>query len=179
MSDPAEPIVLDLRTLPEQCELLPSTCASMAAAASVTLERLHGGRDRDRCRVVERDGSIVRVEVTKQTRDTYDDPEEATEEGADAIAILVARHVLDRIVFRRLPKKTGADYRMRRSSEPDQDNYERLECSGIGEGKDSAQARLKEKLAQLASYSAHRSGHAVVTRFGREPVEIVIGKHPR
>lgn len=174
-------VTLDLGSLPDQCELLADTCRSIAAAACVRLAQLRGERDADPVRVagdgLDRTGTIARMPVDEKAHATYADPEEATEEGAEAIAILVARQLLDRIVFRRLPKRTGADYRMRAVQSTGGDDYERLECSGIGDGDESGPARLREKLTQLASHQAHRPGHAVVTRFGREPVEVHIGRH--
>ena len=180
----AEPLTLDLRSLPDRCELLPSTSRSIAAAASVRLEQLHGERVDDPMALqsddLRRTGQIIRLPIQQDARNTYDDPEEATEEGAEAIAILVARDLLDRVVFRRLPKHTGADYRMRAATAAaDGDEYERLECSGIGDGRDSASTRLREKLSQMAAHDAGRPGHAIVTRFGREPVEILVARYPR
>jgi hypothetical protein len=83
--------------------------------------------------------------------------------------------VLDRIVFRRLPKGTGADYLMRDPQTEGGDNYERLECSGIAEGRESTISRLTSKLEQLARFRAHGPGTAIVTNFREEPVEIRFG----
>jgi hypothetical protein len=122
---------------------------------------------------------IERVPVDARARDTYADPEEAAEEGAEGIAMLLARRVLNRIVFRRLPKATGADYLMREPQSHDVDGYERLECSGIGFGQESATARLRSKLEQLARYPAQPPGRAVVTHFRMAPVEIRVGSFRR
>ena len=86
------PIVLDLRTLPEQCELFRQMAETLAAGASVVLERLQGTGEHDAARV-HRGGEalpavIIRVPVDDAARRSYDDAEEATEEGAEAIAIL-------------------------------------------------------------------------------------------
>lgn len=172
------PATLDLRRIEHECDILPDTARSLAAAASVTLERKHGRREEDPATV--RDGSsshdvrIQRVAVTAQARDTYGDHDEATEEGAEAIAYLVASHVLDRVVFSRLPKKTGADWKMRRRSERNTDVYERLECSGIASDGESMASRLREKVDRFDKYPGPR-GCAIVTHFGERPVQIVIG----
>jgi hypothetical protein len=149
----------------------------------VVLARHQGPRERD-VAVIQRgeasqDAEILRTPIDGRTRDTYADPQEATEEGAEGVAISTARRALHRIVFRRLPKGTGADYLMRDPESKDDDAYERLECSGIADGQESATARLRSKLAQLARFPTQPSGHAVVTHFRMHPVEIHVGSHRR
>jgi len=79
--------------------------------------------------------------------------------------------------LRELPSATELDPRvaevLARDARVDGgDLYERLECSGIGEGQESADARLRSKIAQLARYPKGQSGYAVVTSFRPKPVEI-------
>ncbi len=183
MSDPAEPIVLDLRTLPEHCELLRSVAEALAAAATVVLERLQGPGERDLALVrnaeVQREGVVVRTAIDDAARATYDDPQEATEEGAEAVAILVAKRLLDRVVYRRLPKETGADYMMRDPRFDGRDHVERLECSGIGDGRDATARRLEQKIEQLGRYPDEPPGQAIVTNFRTTPIEILVGGYPR
>lgn len=107
-------------------------------------------------------------------RRTYADPQEATEKGAEAVAIVAARCLLDRVVFRRLPKATGADYLMRplAAADANTDSYARLECSGIADGQETAAGRLRDKIAQLARYPDGGAGRAIVTRFCSSPVDI-------
>jgi len=88
----------------------------------------------------------------------------------------VAREILGRIVFRRLPKGTGADYLMREDGEPNGDRYERLEVSGIGDGHETASARLSAKIDQLRRHDGP-SGVAIVTRFTERPREVQVGGH--
>jgi hypothetical protein len=165
--------------LPGEVELSRPVSEALALAASVVLERVHGERTRDAAKVHEdevgRSAHIQRVPIDDRARDTYADPQEATEEGAEGIAIAVARRMLDRIVFRRLPKGTGADYFMRDPRSNGGDTYERLECSGISDGQESAVTRLRSKIEQLARYPGHSSGRAVVTHFRMKPVEIRVG----
>lgn len=173
-------IVLDLRRLPDETELCRPVSEAIALAASVVLDRLHGGRASYPAEL-QGQGEIVQAElrplpVDDRARNSYADPQEATEEGGEGVAVLLSRRVLDRIVFRRLPKGTGADYLMRNPGSVGGDAYERLECSAIGEGQEATAARLREKLAQLARFPTHPSGWAVATRFRAEPVEIHFGR---
>jgi hypothetical protein len=174
-----DPVALSLPHLPGEVELSRPVSEALALAASVVLDQLHGRRDRDAAVIHGDDASraaeIRRVAVDDRARDTYTDPQEATEEGAEGIAVVMARRVLNRIVFRRLPKGTGADYLMRDPRSKDADAYERLECSGIADGQESATARLRGKLAQLARFPKHPPGWAVITNFRMEPVEIRFG----
>lgn len=94
------------------------------------------------------------------------------------MGILVTRRVLDRVVFRRLPKGTGADYLMREAEAAEGDSYERLECSGMGEGQESASMRLRTKIRQLAQFPGNPSGFAIVTDFRTTPVDIRYGGWP-
>lgn len=177
-------ITFDLQRLPADTELSRPVAEAIGLAASVVLERLHGARLDDPA--VVHGGSdggraalIARLPLDDRARSSYADPQEATEEGGEGVGVVTARHVLDRIVFRRLPKGTGADYLMRDPGAPDGDAYERLECSGIGDGKESAEARLRSKLQQLARAPDQPPGYAVVTDFGVEPVEIRYGRWDR
>ena len=178
------PLTLDLADLPDAVELSRPFSEALALAASVVLDRLYGQRERHPAEIHGDDthwvAEIRRIPVDDRARATYADPQEATEEGAEGIALITARRALDRIVFRRLPKGTGADYLMRdpRSKDGD-DAYERLECSGIADGQESATARLRSKIAQLARFPDHPAGRAVVTSFRVEPVEIRFGSFAR
>jgi hypothetical protein len=173
------PIVLSLPDLPSEVELSRSVAEALAIAASVVLDQHQGQGDLDAATVDDGEGlkaaQIRRVGVDDRARDTYADAQEATEEGAEAIALRVAKHTLGRVVFRRLPKGTGADYLMRDPCARSADAYERLECSGIAEGTESASARLRSKLAQLARFPDHPPGRAVVTHFRTKPVDIRVG----
>lgn len=175
-------VILDLAALPAETELSRSVAAALGLAASVVLDRIAAGRERDPALIVgggtSRPAELRRVGVDDAARATYADHQEATEEGAEGVGMLVARRVLDRIVFRRLPKGTGADYLMRDPRAEDDDVYERLECSGIAEGQESAAARLRTKIRQLAQFPAQPPGVAVVTSFRAEPVDIQYGGWP-
>jgi hypothetical protein len=176
MSTTSGTILLSLPRLRAEAELSRPVAEALALAASVVLERLHGPGERDAALVHEDDASraaeIERVPVDERDHATYGDMQEATEEGAEGIAISVAQRVLGRVVFRRLPKRTGADYLMRDPRSTEADGYERLECSGIAEGQETATSRLRSKLDQLARFPTYGSGRAVVTHFRMQPIEI-------
>jgi len=173
------PVLLSLPGLHAEVELSRPFSEALALAASVVLEHLHGPRERDDAVIHGNDASrsaeIERVPLDERAHATYADPQEATEEGAEGIAILLARQIFGRIVFQRLPKGTGADYKMRDPHSKDIDAYERLECSGIAEGQETAASRLRSKLDQLARFPDHPRGLAVVTHFRKQPVEIRFG----
>lgn len=179
MMELEHPIILDLSTLPSDVELVRPVAEALALAASVVLDRLHGAREADPAEVhgseQPQSAKIRRAPVDASARESYGDPQEATEEGGEAIGVLVARRVLDRIVFSRLPKGTGADYRMRDPNIEQGDLYERLECSAIADGPESTTTRLRRKLAQLARFPG-QPGTAVVTNFRTQPVDIRFGR---
>jgi hypothetical protein len=123
------------------------------------------------------------VAVDDTTRAAWNDAEEATEWAAVGVAISVARRVLGRDVFLRLPKGTGADFLMRDPANDPADGlaerYERLECSGIGDGKESSATRLRKKDRQLERARHELPGVAIVTTFRADPVHIEVGSPRR
>lgn len=183
MPAPTVPVALSLPDLPAEVELSRQFSETLALAASIMLEHAHGVGERDVAIIHGDDSSleaeIHRVPVDDRARASYADLQEATEEGAEGVALIVARRILNRIVFQRLPKGTGADYLMRDPEAKHGDAYERLECSGIAGGQESATSRLRSKVDQLARFPSHPSGRAVVTHFRKAPVEIRIGRFPR
>lgn len=180
---PVEAILLDLSRLPTETELTPVVAEYLAEAGSAVLHSQLPETNEVPARIEgegrELAGRIRRRRVTDGVLASWGDPLEATEQGAAGVAALTARRVLGRIVFRRLPTGTGADYLMRPSDGAEGDDYERLECSGIAAGRQSALNRLEEKLRQLGRASDRRNGYAIVTDFGKNPVEIRYARWPR
>lgn len=173
---------VELERLQELTALSVDVVRALSLAASVMMDRT-GRAVAERSADVEVEGArhtmtVVAREVSATDRLSYADVQEATEEGAEALAIATAAVVLDRRVFRRLPKATGADYLMhpRETDSDASDHYERLECSGVGEGKERARARLEEKLRQLRRYPEQPPGWAVVTDFRPETLVILAAK---
>lgn len=155
-------IVLDLGAIDDATELEPPYAEVRAIAATVLLERNHGPRESDPTALHHEDhcrsAQLIRRAVTPRADLTYDEPIQATEEAAEAVAFLVARRVLNRIAYARCRTRTGADYRLRRPGAADSDSYERLEVSGIGGGTERAASRLREKLTRLAEYPRGTAG---------------------
>lgn len=179
MSDRSSPLDLDLGTLSEIPGASARVTADLALAASVVLERLHRARQADPATIqhrrVQHHASIRRVAVEERDRAWKADPLKATEQGGEAMAVLTAYRLLNRVVVRRLQTDTGADYLVRPIGEVGDDSLERLECSGIGDGKETTAHRLRSKLEQLGKFPDEPPGHAIVTNFGTAPVEIYIG----
>lgn len=176
------PLALDLADLPKHGELSRSILEALALAASVCLERCHGTRAQDPAEILGSGknwkANIRRAPLDAQAHATYGDPQEATEHGAVGVAVLVVSRVLDKVVFRRLPKRTGADYLVRDARGPAGDDYERLECSGISSGDESTQTRLARKLGQLARFPEQPKGIAMVTNFRSNPVAVHFDRWP-
>ena len=180
-SSAAAPAILDLGLLHQEADLCREVVDVLALAASVTLERVRGEGSKDSAVVLidtepESRFEIHRLSLTGTRRDSLGDPQEATEWGAAGIAVGLVNRVLRRRVFSRLPKGTGADYLMRIADAPDDDTFERLEVSGIADGRETASERLREKVRQLASHPCDGAGWAVVTRFHTETNVEVVGK---
>lgn len=175
------PFDLDLRELPKDVELCPPIAEMAALAASMTLDRFHGQGPPYAAKIIQKrpvSAGIQAVGVNELVRASFGDAQEATELGAVAIALSVARRVFGRVVFARLPKRTGADYLMRAPGASG-DDYERLECSGIGDGSETGRQRLGEKVRQLARYPTRPPGYAIVTHFRARPVEVHVATWPR
>jgi len=177
---PAKPRVLDLTLLPACVSLSRPVVEAVALAASVCLQSKHKARKRYKAALHQgarqEAAEIVPTPVTPIDEETYNDVQEATEEGAEAIALSAAYVALDRVAFRRPPKGTGADYLLHPVDAPDGDRYERLECSGLGEGDERADTRLREKVRQLARFPDGPPGWAAVTDFRDLPIALHLGR---
>ena len=107
-------------------------------------------------------------------RRTYDDPEEATEEGACGVAILRARALTGLSVVRRARRGTGFDYYL--GTEDALDFQARLEVSGVRQGTEAqVEARLRQKRAQIERFDGEFGtlvAYAIVVEFG-EPKAVV------
>ena len=112
--------------------------------------------------------------VSAQALKTWADPQEATEYGATAIAVLLVKKEAGYAVIERSVKGTGIDYWLGHEAEgPPFQNKARLEVSGIlntegsGRSVESAVAkRVREKLKQTQSSSGSLPAYVVVIEFG-------------
>lgn len=108
-------------------------------------------------------------EVTDQMLRTWNDETETTEQAAYAIAILLARLLLNLTVIERSRKGTGFDYWLGEEVSPDSGIFQRktrLEVSGIrhGAARDIA-TRLSTKLKQVRRVSEASPVYVIVVEF--------------
>lgn len=172
------PLDLNLAQLGSTADLSAAQLACFGEAASSVLEETQGMEPPHAAQVKVHSKSIDAllrpVALDEKARRGLEDRDEATEWGAVAVALMVVDGVLNRRVFARLPKGTGADYRMREVGSTGSDSYERLECSGIRQGDESTRARLRTKVRQLSTFPSGGPGYAVVVNFREKPVEIAV-----
>ena len=132
--------------------------------------------------------------VTSQSRRTRADPQEATEDGAAGIAILLAIREIGLTIVLRSRKTTGIDYWLGDDDSSNVSSTEktvtadlqalleddalivkgRMEVSGILQGSDSAiGVRTKQKLSQTGrSASSALPAYVIVVEFGRPTAEV-------
>ena len=110
-------------------------------------------------------------QVTDQARRTWNDDEEATEDGAAGIAVLLASREIGYTVVLRSRKGTGFDYWL---GDDALDFKARMEVSGIRNGNDGqVKTRVKQKLRQMnRSDDQELPAYAIVVEFGRPLAEI-------
>lgn len=117
--------------------------------------------------------------VTDQAIRAWADLQEATEYGATAIAVLLAKRELGFEVIERSAKGTGIDYWLGHEVDgPPFQRKARLEISGIlkadgsdGEVARTISARVREKLNQTQPSSGSLTAYVIVLEFGRPLAE--------
>ncbi len=112
--------------------------------------------------------------IAAQAQLSWNDPDYATEKGAEGIAILVARAEFGYSIIRQSWKGTGFDYWMGEASVEGFVDKAGLEISGIRNGDDRAiRARVREKLRQVGRSSNSRlRTYVIVVEFGRPIAEV-------
>ena len=113
-------------------------------------------------------------QVTAQARRTWNDDEEATEDGAAGIAVLLASREIGYAVVLRSRKGTGFDYWLGDDVDDVLDFRARMEVSGIRNGNDGqVKTRVKQKLRQMnRSNDQKLPAYAIVVEFGRPLAEV-------
>ena len=165
------PEEVDLGRLSEVVEMSRQVVEALALAASVVIDQVHGVSEIElELENTSRRFLVRAVEVNERARETYSDPDEATEEAAEAMGIALAPRIFERVVFRRLPKGTGADYLMRAPGSTDEASFERLECSGMARGTAPATDRLNAKREQVTRGVSSFPGRVMVTDFRTRPL---------
>jgi hypothetical protein len=109
-------------------------------------------------------------QLTEQHYRTYADIQEATEQGAYGVAILVVREAAGKTVLERAAKGGGFDFWIgdEEDSELPFQGLARLEVSGILEGDDSKiQARTKQKQSQVARSDGRTPALIAIVEFSR------------
>lgn len=118
--------------------------------------------------------------VDDQQRRCYADMQETTEWGACAVAILMIKEAMGKVVIERSKKGTGFDYWIS-DSDKDWDTLPfegaaRLEVSGILNGtKTQIDSRIKQKKNQIKPTDHLASGFVAVVEFG-SPIACVENK---
>ncbi len=176
--------------------------AGLAQAAAVCLEEQghkQGASLIVRGNVHNGDCPLAWPPVTTQAQRTWNDDDEATEDGSAGIATLLANQVIGQQVILRSRKSTpqeptGFDYwlgddDMANMSDAERSTTEslagiltdpnlvarsRMEVSGIRNGDDrTVQARIRRKLRQIGpSDPTGLPGYAIVVEFGRPLAEV-------
>lgn len=174
-------VTLDLKTLSLGMRpgLTPARGASLAEAAAVCLQdQQHQPvatiTVQYRNYKVESDTyRLDWLEADEDTNNCWANEDEATEDGASGIALLLIREITGLTVLRRARRGTGFDYWFG-SSEAEgmlfQDST-RMEVSGIRNGKRPLSDRLYKKLRQLQTSHRDLPGFAVVVEFGEPRIE--------
>lgn len=169
--------LMDLATEPGLPALDIHLGRAFADAAGVCLENREHGRGvvLHVYGVEERQFCLNWPETTDQVRRTHNDLQDATENGACGVAIVVARKVTGLAVIERSRKGTGFDYWLGKDVDTLFQNKSLLEVSGILNG-DEAQIkdRLKQKKKQLGRSDATRlPAFACVVEFGKPQAHLV------
>ena len=129
----------------------PAVGASLAEAGGVCLES-QGHTQGVRLTVqgyCDKSYALVWPCITKQSRRSWNDPENATEHGAVGVAVLIAKKEIGYEIIQQSRKGRGFDYWMGMASDEGFVYKAGLEISGIREGDNSIiKARVRQKLQQ-------------------------------
>ncbi|MFH1268437.1 MAG: hypothetical protein ABIK89_22170 [Planctomycetota bacterium] len=181
MSDAPPPIgTLDLSRLgetPQMPGLTRPAAQYLADAAAVCFDEC-GHREPILLTVTgwrSREYHVVCPETTDQKRRTHNDPQEATEVGACAVAISVIHDVAGFAVVERSRKGTGFDYWLGDDDPHPFQKKARLEVSGILHGTENdVEQRVKKKCLQTKRSDYTRlDAFVVVVEFGHPMAKVV------
>ncbi|MFK7934390.1 MAG: hypothetical protein AB8G22_12835 [Saprospiraceae bacterium] len=170
--------IIDVYQLENSCFLTPIRCANFAEAAAVCFQHCQHSQPVD----IKIEGDFQKQlkfsfgKVTQQLLDTRDDLEDAVEEGAYCIAMLVVDELTNLKATKQSQKRTGIDYFLsKRKSNFAFQSHARLEVSGILKGTiGQINQRLKEKVEQSKkSDYMNVPAFIVVVEFSRPLVKIV------
>jgi hypothetical protein len=153
-----------------------SYCAALGSAAAVALEE--EGHSSGVRMTINGDYSdqlaVLWTPVTDQARNTYADPDEATEFGACAIAFLLCRELLDFTIIQRSRRGTGFDYWIGQDGDLPFQNQARLEVSGIRKGTEGQiSRRVRQKISQTTPSSGTFPAIVIVVEFSSPRTQVV------
>ena len=154
----------------------PSVGACFAEAGGVCLEQ--NGHDRGKTLSVRgyrhNRHTLSWPLITSQSLASWNDLEQATEFGAVAVAVMVAKAEIGYEILRQSRKGTGFDYWIGSASDEGFVDKAGLEISGILNGDDrTIKARVKEKLTQTEqSDQSQLEMYVIVVEFGRPLAEV-------
>lgn len=165
--------ILALELLSQKVNFSTARCDSFVEACKVCLE---DQKHQPNAALLKVDGMSPRSftlawkgPLAPEAISSWDDPEEATEHGACAIAFLVVLEIEQLKVIRRSRKRTGIDYWLARQEDQLVQNAARLEISGIRKGDNSMiQTRLNKKKEQTKQSDAQNPdlpAYVVVVEF--------------
>lgn len=152
----------------------PAALTVLRAAASVMFQRFHDSPE---------DGAISAGGTRHMTSFNWDAPDartvathqntdDATRDGAYAVAFAALRQLGPFVFVHRAERKSGADFVLVREGD-DGGPYVKLEVSGIGKGDQAAVARrLRQKVDQVKRPDPAQRVVAVVVRFERPEVAV-------
>lgn len=156
--------------------LLPSTAANYLDAARVCLDRHHKPPTNFH---LSNDSHITEtrldwIPTNDRDRNAWANLDDATRDGAYALALAAIEHLRGFVAIRRAQSRTGADYYINpMGQDPDDfENCYRLEISGTNLGITAINQRLREKLIQAQRGNSPLPAIAAVVGF-REKIIII------
>jgi hypothetical protein len=171
---------INVYDLKHKSRLSAVVCDSFSEAASVCLA-YHEHKQEIPVRIVgdlEAEFLLSYQEVTEQIQNSHDDLEDATEEGAYCIAMLVIEHLTELQTVKRAKKTTGIDYFLGKKDKTEIlfEPVARLEVSGILKGnKSKINQRIREKEEQIKqSNLMNLPVYIVVVEFSKPIVNVIL-----
>jgi len=110
--------------------------------------------------------------VTDQMKRSHNDQEVATENGAYAIAFLIILELTNYTVIEKSRKGTGFDYRLGLTTSNLFQDTARLEVSGIRNGPNKVNQRVKQKQTQIKSQQTTDPCFVVVVEFSKPIAQV-------
>jgi hypothetical protein len=172
------PAALTLEDLSEDFPHVPRECGTVLVQSAVLCLEGQGHQSGALLTVQGSFNTVFRLlwsmDVTEAMRRYWNDPDEAAEQGAYALALLMLRDLASLTVLERSRKGTGFDWWL-----ASEDNLfqaaARLEVSGIMRGSARrVNGRLKERIAQTErSDSSGLTAFIAVIEFGRLIAKVV------